>query len=160
MVKGFDKLEQMRKQLDQKGLFLQFKKQETVEVVDIGKEIREEQKVLDTVDVARPLSIDEAIELGEYFTKNELLSLVAVKFPNIYKPKNLKLVEILIRLSEEGVVPLKPERIINCKRCGKELVVSPIKLIPYWELSDSGRYCDDCEILIKKLNEKPIQVEL
>jgi len=162
VVKGFDKLEQMRKQLNDKGLFTQFKKPEQSEqIVDIDEKIREEKKeVLKTVDVTKPLSIDDAVELGDYFTKNELIELAIVKFPNIHKPKYLKLAELLLKISEQGVIPLKPERVINCKRCGTEIIVSPIKMIPYWELSDMGKYCKDCEKIIKKLNEEPTQVTL
>lgn len=161
MVEGFGKLELMRKQLDERGLFTQFKKEENVEVVDLADEIKEEQeKTLDTVVATHPLSIDDAIELGDYFTKNELLSLVIAKFPNIHKAKSLKLVELLIKMSELGAVPVKPARIVNCKRCGKELDCSPIKMIPFWELQDKGKYCDDCDAYIKKLNETSSQIKL
>ena len=100
------------------------------------------------------LTEKEAFELGNFFTKKELIELVEKKYPAI--PSRKKLSEILIKISELGFIPVKPSRFIHCKNCGEPEDVSPITMFDYWDLKLKETYCSNC----KKHLEETKQINL
>lgn len=114
-------------------------------------ELMEMKSLLQTKPIDHVLTIDEADELGSYFSKRELVSLAMEKY-GFKEADSLKIIELLIKMSESGSVPVQPYRFIKCKRCSKPVDCSPIKIIPFLELEQKGRYCPDCDEYIKKLN--------
>ena len=101
------------------------------------------------------LTIDEADELGSYFTKRELVALVDSK--GVKNTDSMKIIELLIKISEFGCVPVQPDRFIKCKRCSNLIKFSQIKIIPFLELEQRGQYCESCDEYIKKLNKTTTQ---
>jgi len=128
------------------------------EMVELPKLI-EMKNLLQTNPTDHVLTIDEADELGSYFSKRELVSLAVVKY-DIKEADNLKIIELLIKMSEFGTIPVQPYRFVKCKRCSKPVCCSPIKIIPFLELEQKGTYCPDCDVYIKKLNESSNQIKL
>lgn len=163
MIKGFERLELMRKELEEKGAFdiidkldpkqetpLTIKKDELLQSMIE----REEEPFIKVERIDCVLSEKEAHELGTFFTKKELMELIEKKYPAI--PNRKKLSEIIMQISEYGFIPVKPQRFIHCKNCGEPEDVSPITMFDYWDLKLKESYCKNC----RKHFEETIQTNL
>lgn len=167
MIKGFEKLELMRKQLEEKGAFEQFDKNQQAQefeqtiTIEMKKqalkermEEREEEPFLEMTTSQNILTDKQAIELGKYFTKKELIQLIEKKFPHIDTKMAIK--KLIIKMSAEGFIPKIPVRIINCNTCGQEIEIEKIDMIKYWEIKDKGMTCKECK-KEQKEKDKPIK---
>ena len=101
----------------------------------------------------QPGTKTEALELGKYLTKKEVVELAEKKYPSI--KTRLNMIELLIKLSEQGIVPVIPVRFVNCNHCGDMIEYRNLQMIPYWELLDKKNYCDNCKKMIEEMN-KPL----
>jgi len=150
----------MRKELDREGAFDRFEKKPDntdMPLIDKKRQLlenmaeREDEPFLEYRIVDKPLTKAEALELGKYLTKKEVIELVQKKYPSI--KTRLNMIELLIKLSEQGIVPITPVRFVNCSHCGNEIEYRNIQMIPFWELQEKSSYCDDCKKLIDELNK-------
>ena len=156
-------LEEMRAKLEQKNAFDIFKKKKGEEeqigemdlrVAKLHKNMATRVKmknepVLDVEEVEVAITEQQAEELTAFFTKKEIDSIIADKYPiDTHQNMCVKLVQ----LSECGVVPKKPKRLISCVRCGFTKNVAPITKQEYWKLIDAKWYCDGCRKYIDELN--------
>jgi hypothetical protein len=158
-------LEEMRERLAEKGAFDRFKKKkEECGEIDMkmahlkkSMEEREKEPFLEVEPIDRILSDVEAKDLSMFFTKKEIDDLINKKYPMIKTSATIR--NIIINLSQLGVSPKKPHRLIGCMKCGtvKEFMVD---LCAFWELQKKY-YCENCKKEIEALNKpKNLQIPL
>lgn len=148
---NFTELDRLRKELSESDAFdkyLKEKELERVEEVDTNTEEgleldnikkeeqpKDEESIYNVKKTDRPLTLDEAEKLAQCFTVKDL--------HKIFGNFDCSRAEIIMKMSEKGLLPAPPIRKYICKNCGAKVVIDE-----YWSPPFSSpwgrRLCKKC----------------
>ena len=148
--KNFDELEKMRIKLEERGAFKQFEKRVEEPEAETKEEDNEYPYALELEPTSRKLTIGQAEKLKLYFTKKEIVHTIGKNKLEINP--NKKISDILIAMSEYGVKPKIPKRVVWCAECGKGIMFDEKRIkdekidpIYYCFLNDKEFLCEECK---------------